>query len=76
MTADDPRSAPELKKIILELCAAYRPAGIPRLMLVAQGVKEWYFQLGVIHNAYHSPSELSGSKPPCTVSSALASRPR
>ncbi|KAJ7118357.1 hypothetical protein C8R44DRAFT_738293 [Mycena epipterygia] len=36
MTADDPRSAPELEQIILELCAADRPAG----MLVAQRVKE------------------------------------
>ncbi|KAJ7830323.1 hypothetical protein B0H14DRAFT_3464924 [Mycena olivaceomarginata] len=44
MTADDPRSAPKLEQIILiilELCAADRPAGIPRLILVAQGVKEW-----------------------------------
>ncbi|KAJ7854524.1 hypothetical protein B0H14DRAFT_2579785 [Mycena olivaceomarginata] len=40
MTANDPRSAPELEQIILELCAADRPAGIPGLMLVVQGVKE------------------------------------
>jgi hypothetical protein len=50
MTADDPRSAPELEQIILELCAADRPAGIPGLMLVVQGVKEWYVQLGGMHN--------------------------
>ncbi|KAJ7258280.1 hypothetical protein C8J57DRAFT_1516178 [Mycena rebaudengoi] len=41
MTADDPRSAPELEQVILELCAADRSASIPRLMLVAQRVKEW-----------------------------------
>ncbi|KAJ7111094.1 hypothetical protein C8R44DRAFT_883532 [Mycena epipterygia] len=41
MTADDPRFAPQLEQIILEFCAADRPAGIPRLMLIAQRVKEW-----------------------------------
>ncbi|KAJ7080316.1 hypothetical protein C8R44DRAFT_754365 [Mycena epipterygia] len=40
MTADDPRFAPQLEQIILEFCAADRPAGIPRLMLIAQRVKE------------------------------------
>ncbi|KAJ7922646.1 hypothetical protein B0H13DRAFT_2267457 [Mycena leptocephala] len=48
---------PELERELFEICALSRPVSIPKLMLVAHHVKEWYDTISATVNVVKYPSQ-------------------